>query len=184
MNDGQAGWARKVLGMADDEPNAATGHDTREAFDRLIAGVPADQRPLAQRLSESTGVSYAQAQAMLDAGADRRTADRETIARAIYALHPVHKMSGGEWSQATYTWDEVGEGFQRWRDADAVLAVLVPADQVRAETLEAFHPTNPKQSLGTVTHGGPMQYGPGCLLHGSRCKEWLAAAEYRKAAGA
>lgn len=37
--DGQAAWARHVLGMADDEPNEATGHDTCEAFARLIAAV-------------------------------------------------------------------------------------------------------------------------------------------------
>jgi len=131
----------------------------------------------------------------------QRTADRETIARAIdlqtfspSVLRRILKHSGG-----TST-----EGSQRM--ADAVLAVLVPADrpgdavtlhaytdeqldQVRAETLEAAAEALAEHDIqpapGDMFPGATYDYGP--KVPAAEHVNWLRAraAEYRpKAAGA
>jgi len=50
-------------------------------------------------------------------------------------------------------------------------------DEVRASLkwIERMHPVGRIQT-GSVTHGGPPQYGEGCLDHGARCP-WLAEAK-------
>lgn len=103
---------------------------------------------------------------VLGVPADQRTADRETIARAIYNV-----MAGSN-GITDEGWEEYKNlpttaMLAGWAAADAVLAVLVPADQVRAETLEAL-----AASADLVGSFEPFA-------------DWLLAraAEYRKAAG-
>jgi hypothetical protein len=91
--------------------------------------------------------------------ADQRTADRETIERAAHrGLAP--------WYMSIATAMGSQEHYNEFLAAiaDAVLAVLVPADQVRAEVLEAW-----------------AEFLPTSYTRGLTKRR---AAEYRKAAGA
>jgi hypothetical protein len=102
------------------------------------------------------------ASGVLGVPADQRTADRETIAEAIW-------RSDLDYTPNPEAWAEVRDGLKSeyFENADAVLAVLVPADQVRAEALEAA-----ADKLTEITFIGSAN--------------WLRAraAEYRKVAGA
>lgn len=134
-------------------------------------------------------VANALASGVLGVPVDQRTADRETIARAVWdAQNP------------KYPWNELHADLpaDHWRfddayeAADAVLAVLVPADQVRAEALEAWAATV-RQEAEADERGlldipsGELPQGSRNMLNGvTRAAERAnaRAAEYRKGAGA
>lgn len=123
----------------------------RETLYGLIRNAWTTGKPGHSRMQTAVqAVDALLASGVLGVPADQRTADRETIARAMCPMV-----------------DTCPDCLTR---AGAVLAVLVPADQVRAETadaladgIQALHPGEVKASV-----------------------EWLRAraAEYRKAAGA
>lgn len=43
--------------------------------------------------------------------------------------------------------------------------------------IESFHPTG-DIAVGSATHGGPLQYGKGCTLHGAWCPEWFSTQKH------
>jgi hypothetical protein len=108
--------------------------------------------------------------------ADQRTADRETIAQAVFAAPALI-----QWRRS-----------DAYAVADAVLAVLVPADQIRAETLEAWAGTVRAEAEAderalTDILDGELPQDSRIMLNGvTRAAERAVkrAAEYRKKAGA
>jgi hypothetical protein len=115
-------------------------------FDRWLAAHDADILSTAQRA----------------APADQRTADRETIARALW-LSIFFEADEQQWADMS---NFIHEAYLR--HADAVLAVLVPADLIRAEALE----------------GAAIELSEWGDLPPVTLQAWLRAraAEYRKAA--
>jgi len=99
-----------------------------------VLGVPADPEPLTGDAQQQGGerVPDDAMNAPSSGLAVQRTADRETIARALWYAN-VADLPFNEWS--------IRHPEQKapiYKLADAVLAVLVPTDQIRAETPETI----------------------------------------------
>jgi len=165
--------ASGVLGAPADHPTGRDYDTAREQVAQAIFGawqvIDSAEADLNKSRIMADGVLY-----RYGVPAVQRTADRETIARALQrANRPDNDMRNRDQREA----DEDSSWPAYLALADAVLAVLVPADQVRAETMDEAasfpipgfeHWTESKKDAASRYRG---------FLH-------VRAVEYRKQAGA